>query len=70
MIVERMRQLRNDRHYSQEHVIEHTHLDISRYETGSSIPSLLSILTLCKFYGITVREFFEEMDYPSKESND
>lgn len=66
MIVERMRQLRNDRHYSQEYVIEHTHLDISRYETGSSIPSLLSILILCKFYKITVREFFAEINYPKK----
>lgn len=33
-LVARMQQLRNERDYSQEYVIENTHLDISRYETG------------------------------------
>lgn len=64
MISERLRQLRRERGYTQEYVIEHTHLDISRYESGTSVPSLLSVVKLCKVFGLTLREFFADMDYP------
>jgi hypothetical protein len=37
-----------------EEVIEFTHLDISRYESGTSIPNTQSILKLCKLYNITI----------------
>ena len=57
ILIARMQQLRNERGYSQEYVIENTHLDISRYETGDSIPTLRSLLKLCKLYDITVSEF-------------
>ena len=66
MVVKRLRELRNERSYSQEYVIEHTHLDISRYESGNSIPTLLSILKLCNLYNITLEEFFTSFDYPPK----
>lgn len=66
-LIARMQQLRNERGYSQEYVIENTHLDISRYETGDSIPTLRSLLKLCKLYEITVSEFFAPLDYPPKE---
>lgn len=65
-LVARMQQLRNERGYTQEYVIENTHLDISRYETGDSVPSLRSVLKLCKLYDITVSEFFAPLDYPPK----
>ena len=39
LLIERMQQLRSDHGYSQEEVIEFTHLDISRYESGTSIPN-------------------------------
>ncbi len=61
-----MRQLRKQYRYSQEYVIEHTHLDISRYESGVSFPTLPSILKLCKLYGITIGEFFAPINYPPK----
>ena len=67
MLVERVRQLRNEHNYTQEYVIEHTHLDISRYEMGDSVPTLPSILKLCKFYNITLDEFFAPLNYPPKE---
>lgn len=66
LLVERMQQLRNEHGYTQEYVIEHTHLDISRYETGDSTPSLRSVLKLCKLYRITLDEFFAPMNYPPK----
>lgn len=69
LLTERMRQLRNSSAKTQEDLIDDTHLDISRHETGTSIPTIPSILKLCKFYGITLREFFdtEDFDYPPKE---
>ena len=60
LLIERMQQLRSDHGYSQEEVIEFTHLDISRYESGTSIPNTQSILKLCKLYNITIAEFFTD----------
>ncbi|WP_363316802.1 helix-turn-helix transcriptional regulator [uncultured Alistipes sp.] len=68
LLVERLRQLKNECALSQEQVIESTHLDISRYETGDSTPSLPSILKLCKLYNIPISEFFAPMNYPPKEN--
>ena len=64
-LIKRMKQLRREYGYSQEEVIEATHLDISRYETGESTPSMRSIVKLCKFYHITLAEFFAPINYPS-----
>lgn len=66
-LIVRMQQLRNERDYKQEYVIENTHLDISRYETGDSVPTLRSILKLCKLYNITISEFFAPFDLPPKD---
>lgn len=67
LLVERMQQLRKEYGFSQEDVIEFTHLDISRYETGDSTPTLSSILKLCTLYKITLGEFFAPLNYPPKE---
>lgn len=64
MLIGRMRQLRYLHSYSQEYVMENTGLDIPNLETGRNTPNLYSITVLCKFYGITLREFFENFDYP------
>jgi len=66
LLIERMQQLRNAYGFSQEDVIESTHLDISRYETGDSTPTLSSILKLCRLYNITIVEFFAPINYPTK----
>lgn len=65
-LIDRMQQLREHRGYSQEEVIESTHLDISRYETGCSTPTLRSIVKLCELYGLTLAEFFAPLNYPPK----
>lgn len=65
-LIERMRQLRSKADFSQEKVIELTHLDISRYEAGNSTPSLRSIVKLCELYGITIADFFAPLNYPPK----
>ena len=63
-VISRMKQLRRDHNYSQEYVIENTGLDIFHFESGSKFPTLVSLTILCRFYGISLREFFGESDYP------
>lgn len=67
LVVERIKELRNERGYSQEYVIERTKLNLSQYEAKIHTPSLDSLSRLCKFYNITLDEFFAPMRYPVKE---
>lgn len=66
MVIRRMKQLRHDGGFTQEYVIESTSLDIGRFETGASVPTLMSLSVLCRFYNITLDEFFAPMGYPPK----
>lgn len=65
-IVERMKDLRTERGYTQEYVIERTRLNLSQYETGIRMPSLDSLAILCRFYKIPLNEFFSPIEYPPK----
>ena len=67
LIAERLKELRSARKYSQEFVVEHTKLNLPQYEAKHYIPSLDSLTILCKFYEITLNEFFASIDYPPKE---
>lgn len=70
LLIERMQQLRAEYGYSQENVIEYTHLDISRHESGTSVPSTPSILKLCKLYNISISDFFDPINHPRKKEKD
>ena len=65
-IIERLKELRSERNYSQEYVIEHTRENLSQYKAGIRLPSLDSLVILCKLYGITLKKFFESVDYPKE----
>ena len=67
LVVERMKELRLTCGYSQEYVIERTKLNLAQYEAKIHLPSLDSLSILCKFYGISIGEFFAPMNYPPKE---
>ena len=67
MIIKRIKELRETHNHSQEYVIENTGLDIAHFETGRDVPSVISLSILCKFYRITLDEFFAPMNYPPKE---
>ena len=60
LLIERMQQLRFEHGYSQEDVIESTHLDISRYESGSSSPSTQSILSYVSYTTSAYRIFLHQ----------
>lgn len=67
LMIERIRELRNVHCHTQEYVIENTGVDVSHIENGRDTPSVASISRLCKFYGITLGEFFAPLNYPPKE---
>lgn len=67
MMIKRIKELRNSHHHSQEFVIENTGVDVSHIENGRDTPSVISISRLCRFYGITLDEFFAPLKYPPKE---
>ena len=66
LIKQRIKDLRAKNNYTQEFVSEITGLDIPHLECGRDFPSLTTISILCKFYGITLVEFFEPINYPTK----
>ncbi len=64
LIAERMKELRKERGYTQEFVVERTGLKLPEHEAKSAFPSLVSISVLCEFYNITVSDFFKSIHYP------
>nr|WP_296115960.1 hypothetical protein [Alistipes sp. CHKCI003] len=41
-------------------------MNLSQYKAGIRLPSLDSLVILCKLYGITLKKFFESVDYPKE----
>lgn len=69
-LAQRIRELREQHNHTQEFLIDKVHLSINSYEVGTKTPTLMSILKLCKFYQISVSEFFAPIDYPEKGQSD
>ena len=61
-IGERVRQLRKSRGITQDELANHLSVSrqaVSRWETGSSVPSIEILLKLSELYGITINEILE-----------
>jgi len=65
-VVLRIKELRNLHKDTQEKLKEATGLNIPNLETGENFPNLTSIAIICRYYGITLAEFFAPLDYPPK----
>ena len=48
--------------FSQEYVKENTGVNIQRSESSTTTVSLITLDILCKFYGTSLKEFFNEFD--------
>ena len=58
-IILRVKELRHmHNHQSQEQLAEATGLGIAQLESGKNFPNLTTISIICKFYNITLDEFF------------
>lgn len=68
LLIQRVRTLRESQGYSQGQVNADTDIDVAHLESGTNYPSFTTISILCDFYGITLREFFDNdaFDYPPK----
>lgn len=66
MMIKRIREIRNFHNHSQEYVQENTGVDVSHIESGRDTPTVISISRLCRFYNLTLDEFFAPLQYPQK----
>ena len=67
-IILRVKELRRlHDHQSQEELAEATGLGIAQLESGKNFPNLTTITIICKFYNITLDEFFAPLNYPPKD---
>lgn len=67
-IILRVKELRRlHDHQSQEELAEATGLGIAQLESGKNFPNLTTITIICKFYNITLDEFFAPLNYPLKD---
>nr|WP_302289825.1 helix-turn-helix transcriptional regulator [Alistipes finegoldii] len=62
-----MKEIRELHNHTQEYVSHNTQLDISHYESGQRFASLQTLSIFCKFYKMTLDEFFATIKYPPKE---
>lgn len=67
LIAVRLKELRQERGYTQEFVVERTRLNIPQYEARHYTPSLDSLAIICRLYGTTLDEFFATIKYPTAE---
>lgn len=65
-IILRIKELRSVHSHSQEDLNAGTEIDIANLESGGNFPNLTTISIICRFYGITLDEFFAPMKYPPK----
>lgn len=67
-IILRVKELRHmHNHQSQEQLAEATGLGIAQLESGKNFPNLTTITIICKFYNVTLDEFFAPLNYPPKD---
>ncbi|WP_418164282.1 helix-turn-helix domain-containing protein, partial [Alistipes finegoldii] len=62
----RMREIREQHNHTQEFLTENAHLHLSHYEHGRKLPTLGTIIKFCKYYNLSLKEFFGEMTYPKE----
>ena len=65
-IVWRLKEIRNSRGVSQQRVTMDTGVNISRIESGNRMPSIYSLAILCKYYEVSMEEFFKNIDLKNK----
>lgn len=62
-----MRQIRIEHNHTQEYLIENTRLHISHYESRQKLPSLETLALFCRYYNISLCEFFAETTHPKEQ---
>ena len=66
LVARRIRDIREQHGHTQEYLSNNTRLKVWDYESGQKFPSIESISKLCKFYDMSLEEFFSGMTYPKQ----
>lgn len=67
-IILRVKELRHmHNHQSQEQLPKRPSWELHNSNPGKNFPNLTTISIICKFYNITLDEFFAPLHYPPKE---
>ena len=61
-IASRLKEIRNKKGISQLRVLIDTEIQVSRIESAKYNLSISTISALCKYYGITLNEFFDNIE--------
>lgn len=61
-VVERLKEVRKQKGFTQENVRFDLDINISRIEVGQHSITLTTLADLCDYYGITLEEFFKGID--------
>jgi Predicted transcriptional regulator with C-terminal CBS domains len=60
-IVQRIKQLREEKNISQDMFYIETDIHIARIETGKLNITVSTLQDICEYFGISLRDFFKEM---------
>lgn len=63
LVAERLKALRKERGLLQVEVVKNTGMNIGRIEAAMVNISVSSIDKLCRYYGVTLEEFFNRLDF-------
>lgn len=66
LVAKRLTEIREQHKHTKEYVLHNTGLGISDYENKAKFPTLESIAKFCKFYNISLEEFFAGIIYPKE----
>lgn len=58
-VVIRLQRLRRERKLTQQEVYDGTGIHVARLETNKANMTVITLATLCRFYGISLAEFFQ-----------
>ena len=61
-IAKRLKEIREKKGFSQQYVYIDTDLNIGKIEVGKTNISVSTLAILCKYYGVTLEEFFRGID--------
>ena len=67
-IARKLKQLREAKGISQRIVYIDTDFNIGKIEVGKTNITVSTLSRLCAYYGITLKEFFEELEIPEENS--
>jgi len=68
LIAKRIKQIRDTKNITQESFYNDTNIHIARIETGRTNITINTLYTICKYFGISLSDFFKDLEEVEKKS--